>query len=91
MAGVVALCAPDPSRACRAVVNRRMRIRFACQSQALSREWYDVWRDVFQAGVCAAGLALVLTLPPRAARPPAKLAPPPKREAEARGDGAVKA
>ena len=23
---------------------------FACQSQALSREWYDVWRDVFQAG-----------------------------------------
>ena len=64
---------------------------FACQSQALSREWYDVWRDVFQAGVCAAGLALVLTLPPRAARPPAKLAPPPEREAEARGDGAVKA
>jgi hypothetical protein len=26
---------------------------FACQSQALSREWYDVWRDVFQAGVCS--------------------------------------
>jgi hypothetical protein len=35
---------------------------FACQSQALSRAWYDVWRDVFQAGVCAAGLALMLML-----------------------------
>jgi hypothetical protein len=32
---------------------------FACQSQALAREWYDVWRDVFQACVCMAGLALV--------------------------------
>jgi hypothetical protein len=65
---------------------------FACQSQALSREWYDVWRDVFQAGVCAAGLALVLVLPPRAARPPAKPASPePPPEVEARGDGAVKA
>jgi hypothetical protein len=41
---------------------------FACQSQALSREWYDVWRDVFQALVCAAGLALVLILSPRTAR-----------------------
>jgi len=38
---------------------------FACQSQALSREWYDVWRDVFQAGVCAAGLWLLLALSPR--------------------------
>jgi hypothetical protein len=38
---------------------------FACQSQALSREWYDVWRDVFQAGVCAAGLGLLLALSPR--------------------------
>jgi len=35
---------------------------FACQSQALAREWYDVWRDAFQAGVCVAGLALVLLL-----------------------------
>jgi hypothetical protein len=38
---------------------------FACQSQALSREWYDVWRDVFQGATCAAGLALVLMLSPR--------------------------
>ena len=35
---------------------------FAFQSQALAREWYDVWRDVFQAGVCAAGLLLLLAL-----------------------------
>jgi hypothetical protein len=35
---------------------------FAFQAQALGREWYDVWRDVFQAGVCVAGLALVLML-----------------------------
>jgi len=35
---------------------------FAFQSQALAREWYDVWRDVFQAGVCAAGLVLLLAL-----------------------------
>jgi hypothetical protein len=38
---------------------------FACQSQALSREWWDVWRDVFQSGVCAAGLLLLLALSPR--------------------------
>ncbi len=42
---------------------------FACQSQALSREWYDVWRDVFQAGVCASGLLLLLALSPRHASP----------------------
>jgi len=38
---------------------------FACQAQALAREWWDVWRDVYQAGVCAAGLALLLLLSPR--------------------------
>jgi hypothetical protein len=43
---------------------------FACR-QALSREWYDVWRDVFQAGVCAAGLALMLMLSRRRAHEPA--------------------
>jgi hypothetical protein len=43
---------------------------FACQSQALSREWYDVWRDVFQGAVCAAGLALMLMLPRRPAPAP---------------------
>jgi hypothetical protein len=42
---------------------------FAFQAQALSREWWDVWRDVFQAGACAAGLLLGLMLSPR--HPPA--------------------
>jgi hypothetical protein len=50
---------------------------FACQSQALSREWYDVWRDVFQGAVCAAGLALMLMLSRRPApEPPPGVAPP---------------
>ena len=44
---------------------------FAFQAQALSREWYDFWRDVFQSGVCAAGLGLLLALSPRH--------PPPRR------------
>ena len=44
---------------------------FACQSQALSREWYDVWRDVFQGAVCAAGLALLPLLSRRPALEPA--------------------
>jgi len=64
---------------------------FACQSQALSREWYDVWRDVFQGAVCAAGLALVLTLPSRAAQPPSRLTPVPESDADPRGDVVVKA
>ena len=50
---------------------------FAFQAQALSREWYDAWRDVFQVGVCAAGLGLLLALSPRAAHPVAPPAPPP--------------
>jgi hypothetical protein len=41
---------------------------FACQSQALAREWWDVWRDVYQSAVCAAGLGLVLSLSPRTRR-----------------------
>ena len=51
---------------------------FAFQAQALSREWYDFWRDVFQAGVCAAGLGLLLALSPRHPQaPPPPTAPPP--------------
>ena len=42
---------------------------FAFQAQALSREWWDVWKDVFQAAACAAGLFLLLMLSPR--HPPA--------------------
>ena len=52
---------------------------FASQAQALSREWYDFWRDVFQSGVCAAGLGLLLALSPRhpqAPPPPPPTAPP---------------
>jgi len=63
----------------------------ACQSQALGREWYDAWRDVFQAGVIAAGMALVFALSPRTAHPTSRLPPSPEREGEARGDGAVQA
>jgi len=42
---------------------------FAFQAQALAREWTDVWRDVFQIGVCAAGLGLLLALSPRHPHP----------------------
>ncbi len=48
---------------------------FAFQAQALAREWYDVWRDVFQIGVCAAGLGLLFALSPR--HPHAAPPPPP--------------
>jgi hypothetical protein len=41
---------------------------FACQAQALGREWWDVWRDVAQAGACAAGLCLLWMLSPLPAR-----------------------
>ena len=64
---------------------------FACQSQALAREWYDVWRDVFQAGVCAAGMALVLKLSPGATEPASKPPPAPEPESEAAGDQALRA
>ncbi len=57
---------------------------FAFQAQALGREWYDFWRDVFQVGVCAVGLALVVVLSPRHPHavtppqpPPAPLTDPP--------------
>jgi len=63
----------------------------ACQSQALGREWYDVWRDVFQAGVIAAGMVLVFALSPRAAHPPSsKVAPLPEPHDKA-SSGAVEA
>lgn len=44
---------------------------FAFQAQALAREWWDGWRDVFQSGVCVAGLGLLLALSPRHSPPPA--------------------
>jgi hypothetical protein len=54
----------------------------AFQAQALAREWTDVWRDVFQAGVCAAGLVLVLALSPRHTHPVAHPTPPPAPPAD---------
>jgi hypothetical protein len=62
---------------------------FACQAQALAREWWDVWRDVYQSGVCAAGLLLLLALSPRQQgqstrpKPVASAAPPQTAEPEA--------
>jgi hypothetical protein len=51
---------------------------FAFQAQALAREWWDVWRDVFQSGVCAAGLGLLLALsPPHPRTRPSPPSPPP--------------
>lgn len=50
---------------------------FAFQAQALGREWYDGWRDVYQAGVCAAGLGLLLLLTPRHPPPSASPSAPP--------------
>jgi hypothetical protein len=49
---------------------------FAFQAQALAREWTDVWRDVFQVGVCAAGLGLLLALSPRHPHPTPPPPPP---------------
>jgi hypothetical protein len=51
-------------------------VMFAFQSQALGREWYDVWRDVFQVGVCGAGLWLLLALSARAHVAPPRAEPP---------------
>jgi hypothetical protein len=55
---------------------------FAFQAQALAREWYDVWRDVFQVGVCAAGLGLLIALSPRHVHAPAAPPPPPEGPAD---------
>ncbi len=64
---------------------------FAFQAQALNREWFDFWKDLFQTGACAAGLGLLLALTlrhpaagprpaatePGAASPPAATSAPP--------------
>jgi hypothetical protein len=49
---------------------------FAFQAQALSREWYDFWKDVFETSVCAAGLGLLLALSPRHTPPAVPSRPP---------------
>ncbi len=35
---------------------------FAFQVQALSREWWDVWKEVYQGAACFAGLLLLLAM-----------------------------
>ena len=35
---------------------------FAFQAQALAREWFDVWKDIFQIAACLCGLGLLLVL-----------------------------
>ena len=54
---------------------------FAFQVQALSREWWDVWKDGYQGAACGAGLLLLLALSPR--HPAAKAPPAPAREPQA--------
>jgi len=60
---------------------------FAFQAQALSREWWDVWRDVYQASACGAGLVLLVLLSPRHPPPPVASGAPPHPGDDAR-DGA---
>lgn len=52
---------------------------FAFQALALTREWWDYKKEVFQTASCAAGLVLLLMLTLRRPAPPA--AAPPKPEA----------
>ena len=55
---------------------------FACQAQALARDWFDFWKDVFQTGACAAGLVLLLALTLRHGGAGASVAgPAPARDA----------
>jgi hypothetical protein len=52
---------------------------FAFQVQALSREWWDAWRHVYQGAACLSGLLLLLALTlrhPAALKPAAPHLPP---------------
>jgi hypothetical protein len=55
---------------------------FAFQALALTRDWWDYKKEVFQTASCAAGLVLLLALtlhrpPASGAAPPAAPPPPP--------------
>ncbi len=49
---------------------------FAFQALALTRDWWDYKKEVFQTASCAAGLALLLVLTMRRPAPPES--PPPE-------------
>jgi hypothetical protein len=49
---------------------------FAFQALALTRDWWDYKKEVFQTAACAAGLVLLLLLTLRRPAPPE--APPPE-------------
>ena len=60
---------------------------FACQSQALAREWYDVWRDMLPGGrVRGRDGAGAARLSPRPAQPPSSCRGAAPRQAPAAGD-----
>jgi hypothetical protein len=52
---------------------------FAFQALALTRDWWDYKKEVFQTAACASGLVLLLVLTLR--RPPAPPSPPPPNAA----------
>jgi len=55
---------------------------FLLQAVALSLDWWNVWRDLSQGGVCLAGMALVFALAPRhPPAPPPSPEPPPREPA----------
>jgi hypothetical protein len=59
---------------------------FAFQVQALSREWWDGWKHVYEGAVCVAGLALLLAMTlrhPAAAKPTVAHPPAAERRAPA--------
>ena len=58
---------------------------FAFEAQALSREWFDTWKYVFQGAACGAGLLMLLVLTLR--HPPAPK-PSASRPQEAPGHAA---
>ncbi len=58
---------------------------FAFEAQALSREWFDIWKYVFQGAACGAGLLTLLLLTLRHAPAPKTAA---NRSEEAPSHGA---
>jgi hypothetical protein len=59
---------------------------FAFQALALTRDWWDYKKEVFQTAACAAGLVLLLLLTLRRPAPPE--APPPEAKPPSPPSGA---